>query len=145
MFVVELKSIDMKYLMLIMLGSVVVFTSGCKGKSQTDPVLLEAFDIQHEAIHIGDEVESMIKEGMANDTTAAGKEKYSILMEAYTDWKNNMVEVPGVEHDHSGHDHDHSHSHSASPAAAHLTPEEVKQVQTEWKNAITAIKESINQ
>lgn len=143
MFVLHKFYKIMKYFNFSALLICIFLLTDCKDKAQTDPVLQEAFDIQHDAIHIGEEVESMIKEAMAGDTTAEGKEKYEILMEAFNDWKKNMVEVPGVPHDHSGHNHDHSHGGSQAPT--HLSPEEIKQVQTEWKNAILAIKESLNQ
>ena len=68
-----------------------------------------------------------------------------ILKSAVNDWRNNMVEIPGIEHDHDhhGHDHDHSHDHSGSEGAAHLSPQDIKKVQTEWKAAIDSIRNSI--
>jgi hypothetical protein len=119
-----------------------IFTSiQCKNKAVTDPLLLEASEIQHEAIHIGEELEMALTQALASDTTAAGQDKYNTIMEALNDWKKNMIEIPGIEHDHNHNHGHHDHSHSTSDAASHLTPEEMKSVQTEWKNAVLALKE----
>lgn len=134
----------MKYLFPILLFTMVCTIIQCKSKATVDPVLLEASEIQHDAIHIGDELESMLKDAMAKDTSADGKDKYNVLLTALKDWQNNMVEIPGIEHDHDHGHHNHDHSHKASDAAAHLTPEEMKQVQIEWKNAVIALKEAFN-
>lgn len=133
----------MKYIFPLFTLLLLITAIHCKNKAATDPVLLEASEIQHEAIHIGEELEMALTQALASDTTAEGQDKYNTLMEALKDWKKNMIGIPGIEHDHD-HDHGHhDHSHSSSDAASHLTPEEMKSVQIEWKNAVLALKEAL--
>jgi len=122
----------------------------CKQNQKVDPILQEALVIQDEAIHIGIEVDSLIEAMIKNDSTFLLVDKIAEYKKNYLNWKYNMVKIPGLEHDHDhgdhGHDHDHGdhdhgdhdHDHSDQNVASHLKPEEMKQVQIEWKNAILA-------
>jgi hypothetical protein len=131
--------------MSIILMSVLLVNCKNKTEEQTkvDPILQEALSIQDEAIHIGMELDSILDAKMAEGSFAQNIDSLRILKSAVNDWRNNMVEIPGVEHDHHGHDHDHSHDHSGIEAAAHLSPEDIKKVQLEWKAAIDVIRSSI--
>jgi ABC-type Zn2+ transport system substrate-binding protein/surface adhesin len=131
--------------MSIILMSVLLINCKNKTEEQTkvDPILQEALSIQDEAIHIGMELDSILDAKMAEGSFAQNIDSLRILKSAVNDWRNNMVEIPGVEHDHHGHDHDHSHDHSGIEASAHLSPEDIKKVQLEWKAAIDVIRSSI--
>ena len=112
-------------------------------------VLKEALTIQDDAIHIGIEVDSLLAAKFAQGAVAQNIDSLRAILKEVDAWKFNMVKIPGMahDHDHSGHDHsghdhsghDHSHDHGGSDAAAHLTPQEIKKVQEEWKAAFEAI------
>ena len=139
----------MKFYKLLSVILMSAFLISCKSKTEeqtkVDPILQEALSIQDEAIHIGMELDSILDAKMAEGSFAQNIDSLRILKSAVNDWRNNMVEIPGIEHDHDhhGHDHDHSHDHSGSEAAAHLSPQDIKKVQTEWKAAIDSIRNSI--
>lgn len=139
----------MKFYKLLSVILMSAFLISCKNKTEeqtkVDPILQEALSIQDEAIHIGMELDSILDAKMAEGSFAQNIDSLRILKSAVNDWRNNMVEIPGIEHDHDhhGHDHDHSHDHSGSEAAAHLSPQDIKKVQTEWKAAIDSIRNSI--
>ena len=139
----------MKFYKLLSVILMSAFLIHCKSKTEeqtkVDPILQEALSIQDEAIHIGMELDSILDAKMAEGSFAQNIDSLRILKSAVNDWRNNMVEIPGIEHDHDhhGHDHDHSHDHSGSEAAAHLSPQDIKKVQTEWKAAIDSIRNII--
>ncbi len=139
----------MKFYKLLSVILMSAFLISCKSKTEeqtkVDPILQEALSIQDEAIHIGMELDSILDAKMAEGSFAQNIDSLRILKSAVNDWRNNMVEIPGIEHDHDhhGHDHDHSHDHSGSEGAAHLSPQDIKKVQTEWKAAIDSIRNSI--
>jgi len=135
-----------KFLIIIVISACLL---NCKNKTEeqakVDPILQEALTIQDEAIHTGMELDSILDARMGEGKYAQNIDSLRLLKSAVNDWRYNMVEIPGVEHDHNhhGHDHDHSHDHSTSEAATHLSPQDIKKVQMEWKAAIEAIKENI--
>lgn len=109
-------------------------------------VLKEALTIQDDAIHIGIEVDSLLAEKFAQGAVVQNIDSLRAILKQVDAWKYNMVKIPGMEHDHEGHDHaghDHAHDHEGSDAASHLTPEEIKKVQEEWKAAIQAIHDKL--
>ncbi len=64
------------------------------------------------------------------------------LQDRYANWKANLIEVPGLEHDHShagGHHHDHA---STDPQ---LTPEELLLVQRELLDTIRTLQRQASQ
>ncbi len=117
--------------------------ASCKQTSQVSPLLHEALHIQDSAIHIGMEVEDILAEQLSNDTSAIRGDSLSKIKIEFEDWKKSMIAIPGMEHDHDheGHDHGHHHHHHyVGQDGAHLTPEELKNVQESWKVAIQNIK-----
>ena len=111
-------------------------------------VLKEALTIQDDAIHIGIEVDSLLAAKFAQGAVVQNIDSLRAILKEVDAWKYNMVKIPGMahDHDHSGHDHsghDHAHDDGGTDAAAHLTPEEIKKVQEEWKVAIEAIHEKL--
>ena len=121
----------------------------CKNNVQTTEsksVLKEALTIQDDAIHIGIEVDTLLAAKFAQGAVLQNIDSLRAILKEVDEWKYNMVKIPGLEHDHSGHDHvghDHGHDHGGSDAAAHLTSEEIKKVQEEWKAAIQAIHDKL--
>lgn len=123
----------------------------CKSKQDVDPVLLQALQIQDEGIHTGLAVDSMIDARIGADTSAMTIKEMNKWKERVALWREAMVAIPGVEHDHShqghahhDHDHhDHSNDHGSSNLAEGMTPADIKQVQLSWKNEIEAIRDSI--
>jgi len=120
----------------------------CKNSSASnDNLLTEASAIQEEALIIAGELTKLIQDKMLIDTSAAFREQGNTILQNIAEWKHNMVLIPGAAHNHDhhdhDHDHDHNHDHSHQEAASHLTPEEILNVQKEWKNYIIALKESV--
>jgi ABC-type nickel/cobalt efflux system permease component RcnA len=141
----------MNYLIYVLfcLAATIVFS--CKGKEEQNPVLIEAMQIQDEAIHTGLSVDSLIQVRIGADTSAASIKEWGRWAERVAVWRKSMVAVPGVAplHDHHDHDHghahghDHSHDHAPAASAEGLSPEEIKQVQLSWKAEIDAIRDSL--
>ncbi len=143
---------DMRYnFVIIMLVSIAV---SCKERKQgEDPILREALTIQDEGIHLGIDIDSMLSARMTEGALAQDIPRLQMLKKQIEDLKHNMVIIPGIEHDHdhSGHDHaghdhsghDHSHDHSKDDVASSLSPADQLKVQTEWKAAILAIRDSL--
>jgi len=133
----------------IFLFSILMLVISCKQSADINPLLNEALTIQDEAIHIGISVDSVLTARMAEGQYAQDIEKLQNWKTYVQTWKANMVVVPGVVHDHNHHDHaghdhaGHDHGDAKSEEVTHLTPEEVKKVQEEWKAAIVAIRDSL--
>jgi ABC-type Zn2+ transport system substrate-binding protein/surface adhesin len=127
----------------------------CKGDHNhaVDPKLSEALEIQDQGIHIGMEVDSIIIARLKQGNVDQDIAKLQKLKQSYDEWKNNMVVIPGLEHDHDHgdhdhaghdhHDHDHGHDHSKEDVASQLSPDDQLKVQKEWKAAIIAIQDSL--
>jgi hypothetical protein len=98
--------------------------------------LAEAAAVHEEAMQIFHELEDLIKVLEQNDTIPA--EALQNIKAALTDWEENLVEVPGFEHehDHGEHGHHHHHHNHKSPE---LSSEEMLQLQQELRNTITAL------
>lgn len=131
------------------LFSILLFVISCKQGAEVSPALNEALAIQDEAIHIGMSVDSVLNARMSEGQYAQDIEKLQHWKTFVQTWKANMVAVPGVvhdhdHHDHAGHDHEgHDHGDAKAAEMTHLTPEEIKKVQEEWKAAIVAIRDSL--
>ena len=119
-------------------------TAGNTPSDDKTAILKEALTIQDDAIHIGMAVDSLLAAKFAQGAVVQNIDSLRAILKDVDAWKYNMVKIPGMahDHDHAGHDHaghDHSHDHGGTDAAAHLTPQEIKKVQEEWKAAIEAI------
>ncbi len=122
----------------------------CKENS-IDPLLLQADEIQHEAIDLGLRADSILDARMAEGANKWNIDSLSLLKSAVGNWRNEMVTIPGMEHSHEGHKHEghiheghnHNHDHEKTDVVAQLTPAEIKKVQEGWKDAIVDILASI--
>lgn len=67
---------------------------------------------------------------------------YLKIADGYQWFKNNHVEVPGLEHDHHHDhgDHDHHHDHSAP---LEMTEEDMLTVQTEFRDSILKVRDRL--
>lgn len=133
----------MKYIFLWTVVVVCTTFLACKEKTGEDTQLKEALAIQDEALHIGMEVDSILEARYNQGSVAQNIEQLRKWKNFTDQWKQNMVKVPGVEHDHSHDGHDHSHDHEGADAASHLSPADIKKVQEEWKAAIVAVRDSL--
>ncbi|WKN44175.1 hypothetical protein [Tunicatimonas pelagia] len=123
----------------------------CGDSKKTDENLQQAFELHQEAVEIRQMADKQIDQLKANEdslfvnTYTADLESISRSLK---EWDEQLVEVPGFEHDHdhdhdhSGHDHDHDHDHGEQTK---LTPEQHLQVQQHLLEEIKAIAEEVNQ
>ena len=121
---------------------VMLFHIACKHTHDIDPLLKEAYDIQHEAIHIGEDALELINKKIADSNTSISNDSLKMYALAIEGWKKEMIEVPGIVHDHDGHNHaDHHHGppNESGALAAQLTPLENKNLQEGWKQVIVGI------
>lgn len=132
---------------------VLMFTIlSCK-ENKIDPLLLEADEIQHEAINIGIKADSILDARMAEGANKWNIDSLRMIKSSISKWRNEMIVIPGIGHSHDNHDHgDHGHEghshgdhdHGESNVAAQLSPIEIKKVQEEWKAAIILIYDTLN-
>ncbi|MBD2701257.1 hypothetical protein IC229_11460 [Spirosoma sp. BT702] len=99
--------------------------AACSGKSDTDKVVLEeAARYHNEATEVQEQLEPMIdridsvKTRLALKTTPEAKaitQSLDSLKTAFETWEENLVEVPGMKHEHHEHgegEHHHHHHHN---------------------------------
>ncbi|MBD2756491.1 hypothetical protein IC230_26620 [Spirosoma sp. BT704] len=98
---------------------------GCSGQSDADKALLdeagryhmEAIDIQEQVEPVIDRIDSvrtLLAKKTSPEAKAAGQSLDS-LKTAFEEWEENLVEVPGLKHDHHEHGegkHHHHHHHN---------------------------------
>ncbi|MFZ1704814.1 MAG: hypothetical protein WAT79_10750 [Saprospiraceae bacterium] len=143
----------MKNILFLITFCVPIFFSACK--NGTDAKLLDALAIQDEAIHIGLDLDKMIKEMMVADPSVENLSKLGSIRVKIEQWRIQMVPVPGVkhkhdhgesdDHDHEAHvDHEHHHKSISEEIASHLSPFEIKEIQVEWKKEIDQLKSEVD-
>lgn len=140
-----------------------VWLGACGGKSaKDDPILQEAAKIHEEAHEIQEGIEPTVaqfdslktlltnkKTTLADSLAAQADEAVASLDKIKADlesWEENLVVVPGMEHDHEheGHNHEgHDHKHDHKPAPD-VTPEQMLDIQKEIKKNIEAIKTELD-
>jgi hypothetical protein len=144
---------------LIAVVSVLIFVLSC---NQKNSVLQEALTIQDEAIHIGMDLEKELDSLMISDTSTTNLMTTGNIKGRIKMWRKVMVPVPGMKHDHDhshegegkkegspeGKEHDdHHHGHvHANPEemAAALKPEEIRDIQIDWKKEIEKLKAELD-
>lgn len=144
---------------LIAVVSVLIFVLSC---NQKNSVLQEALTIQDEAIHIGMDLEKELDSLMISDTSRTNLMTTGNIKGRIKMWRKVMVPVPGMKHDHDhshegegkkegspeGKEHDdHHHGHVlANPEemAAALKPEEIRDIQIDWKKEIEKLKAELD-
>jgi ABC-type nickel/cobalt efflux system permease component RcnA len=122
-----------------------------------DPNLEEAGKIHNEAHEIGEAIEPQIealdslknvlleKKKTLTDAAALAKidsttAAFEAVQQAFETWEDNIVSVPGMEHNHdhaAGEAHAHEHDHKPAPD---VTSEQMLEIQKEMKTNIEKIK-----
>jgi len=126
---------------LLFIVGLALFSLGCGNKATGEPILLDALKVQNEGIILGMRADSIIKVKLNTDTFTEDVVRFTALKQELADWKANRIGVPGYEHDYHGHDHDHDHDHSNDhkSSVSHLKPEQILEVQKEWKAVVENI------
>ncbi|WP_258101909.1 hypothetical protein [Marinoscillum pacificum] len=119
---------------LILLALIIVACS-----HSSDDLLKEAAQVHNLSVKIGEHVAQKIQAIEEYAQTEADSlirpqllDSVIILNEQLSDWENELVEVPGNEHE--GHDHDHHHEVSME-----LTPQMILEIQREINQRIIAL------
>lgn len=113
----------MKYILYTMLLGISLIA--CKHKHPpASETLKKAYAIQQEAIEIDKKIEAVF---MASDSVDdLLKVKRELLI-------SNMVEIAGMDHDHSNCSHDHK------PKTIELSDDDMLKVQTEWRDSLRSL------
>nr|WP_299382210.1 hypothetical protein [Allomuricauda sp.] len=129
---------------MLMLGMIVLWSS-CGDKKQSNENLQKAFEIHEKTISIHKMV--------LNQMDALKTNKDSLFVETYSndlntisgsleEWEEQLIEVPGFDHDEDHSDHDHEY-HDHHDEQQKLTPEQHLEVQRQLLVEIQAIAEKI--
>ena len=105
----------------------IMILMACKGPSEKDPVLVEAFEIHKESVGIAAKAMDVWETLPANDTL---RSEFDSILHA---WGDNLVEVPGFHYHHDGL----GHHHGRTPL--NILPDEMLLVQKEYRDSINAI------
>lgn len=103
----------------------------CKGPSEKDPVLVEAFEIHKESVDIAAKAVEVWEQLPADDTM---RSKFNSKLQ---EWGENLVEVPGFHYHHDGLGHHHGR------APLKLLPDDMLLVQKEFRDSIKSIYQRI--
>ena len=109
----------------------VIILFACKNSSEKDPILVEAFEIHKESVHIAARAVEAWEKLPASDSMRS--EFNSVLQ----DWGENLAEVPGFHYHHDGLGHHHGR------APLKLFPDEMLLVQKEFRDSIKSIYQRI--
>ena len=127
-----------KYTILLSL-SLGLILGACANEKKNDPILEEAFQLHQQAMTVEREVRAQLDKLPANTPVA------DRLRSRHKTWSENLVEVPGFEHEHHhdhGHDHAHDHDHDHGPTTE-VTPEHMLAIQQEFLDSIRAIQSDV--
>ncbi|MGH1366923.1 MAG: hypothetical protein ACRBF0_25415 [Calditrichia bacterium] len=108
------------------------FLLGCTGSSKPDPLMEEAFRIHQQSMQIVKEIKEILKKLPAGDDSVLKIE--SRLMS----WNENLIEVPGFEHDHN-----HEHHHHKHGSQIELSPENMLAVQKVLLDSVIVIRKEL--
>ena len=112
----------------------VILAAGC-GSHPTDPQLEQAFQFHQQAIDVNKAIQEQLQSADQYDP------KTNALRQRLAVWEENLVEVPGFEHEHDhGGAHHHHHHHNSGPE---VTPEHMLNIQKEFLDSIRAIQEDL--
>ncbi len=113
----------------ILLPILLLFVLGCHSSThEASAELKRAFTIQQEALTIHNEVEAILEK----------KPEVVSFDKRIQSWFDNMVEIEGMDHDHTNC----SHNHSASTIL--VSDKEMILVQQEWKDSISVIRQEVS-
>jgi len=112
-----------------------VFICGCSESSKKDPTIEKAFQIHKQSLATAKEARELLEKIPAEDDSV------SSIQSRMENWNENLIEVPGFEHEHDHEDVDHHH-HVSRPTMD-LSPEEMLAVQQQLLDTILAIKNEL--
>lgn len=118
----------MKSIYLTFLG-LVLFVACKHNHPPASETLKQAYAVQQEALEID--------KGLQSQLTSKSIELSAALQQRRANWLKNMVEIPGMDHDHSNCSHNHA------PSLISVTDEEMLEVQQVWKDSILVIQKDI--
>lgn len=120
-----------KYLSIVLVAVLLCLGASCNSGEDADPLLKDAFAIHQEAMRIEQTVQRQL------DSFQISADEELKLRARLEQWEEQLVEVPGFEHEHHhGHDHVHDHDHGTP---VKLTPEHMFAIQQESLDSIRSI------
>ncbi len=115
-----------------------VFVYGCSDSTKKDPTLEKAFQVHQQSLKTAKEARELLEKIPAKD------ESVSRIQSRLENWNENLIEVPGFEHEHNHEDGDHHHHHhGGSRPTMDLSPEDMLAVQQQLLDTILAIKKEL--
>jgi chromosome segregation ATPase len=135
----------MRTLQLLSAITLIGSLTACSSSDKKDPILEEAAQYHNQATEVQEVIEQIdsLKTVLAAQKTpdsAARIATLDSLKTAFEEWEKNLVEVPGMPHDHK-HDHgkgEHKHNH-ADATLKDLPAEQMLDLQRETLNNIKQI------
>ena len=119
----------------VVISLIALLIGGCHSHP-VDPILEEAFGLHQEAIAVNKAIREKLQSVEANDSLMNN------IRKRLQTWEENLVEVPGFEHDHDhshgGHHHHHDHGNELE-----VTPADMKIIQQEFLDSIQVIKQEV--
>jgi len=128
------NSFQLRQLMYSLSVFTLILFVGCSGHSKPDPQLEEAFRVHKQALRVEKEARDLLVKIPENNEA---KLKIEARLKS---WDENLIEVPGFEHDHSHDHHGHNHSHGSD---VELAPEDMLAVQKVLLDSVTAIRKDL--
>jgi len=110
----------------------IVLLQGCTGSSKPDPLLEEAFRIHQQSLQTAEDARELLKKLPADD------DKVLKIESRLKSWDENLIEVPGFEHDHN-----HEHHHHAHSLQVELSPENMLAVQKVLLDSVSVIRKEL--
>jgi hypothetical protein len=119
--------------------------AACSSGTNKDPLLEEAAQYHSEATRIQEVLEPKIEQidslkrvlsKQLTPTRAARMVTLDSLKTAFEEWEKNLVEVPGMPHDHGHSKGEHAHHHHTDATLKNLPADQMRDLQREMLNNI---------
>lgn len=109
--------------------------AGCR-TDQDKKTLDRAFALHQEAMGVAEEIEQQLKAYADQATSAPNPDSVQVWLAELEEWHEDVVEVPGYEHEHHHHDGEHHH-HTPAP---NVSAGEMLDIQQELRREIEALR-----
>ncbi|UHG89881.1 hypothetical protein [Spirosoma oryzicola] len=129
--------------------------AACSDKSAADkPLLDEAAKYHNEAIEVQEQVEPLVDQVDSVRTLLVKKatpeakstaQSLDSLKTAFEAWEENLVEVPGMKHEHHEHSSGKHHHHNHNNDAKDMSADQMRDLQREFLTNIKAIQTQTQQ
>ena len=128
--------------------------TACSSSTKKDPLLEEAAQYHQQATELQGVVEpkieqidslktAMLAQKLPNAPTRAAT--LDSLKKAFEEWEENLVEVPGMPHNHSHKNGDHEHHHHHDAMLKGLPADQMRDLQRETLNNIRQIQKRFDE